>query len=125
MKSDMLYVHETDPIARALELMMTGLVHHLPVLGKDLRIVGMLSDRDLLRGLAGGQRRTAPVALVMSRAVHVVRPSVHAHVAVQRMLDAGISSLAVESEDGSIVGIVTSHDFLPVAEEALRGSGEE
>ncbi len=121
MTTDVLSIREGEPIAKALHVMSTALVHHLPVVDERHHLVGLVSDRDLLRGLAGDKNQTDPVGAVMQRAVQRVRRGTHAHAAAQVMIDSGIHSLPVEGEDGALVGMVTASDFLAIAELALRG----
>lgn len=121
MTTELLSIGEGDPIAKALQVMSTALVHHLPVVDASHHVVGLVSDRDLLRGLAGDKNRTDPVGTVMSRSVKTVKSGTHAHTAARVMIDAGIHSLPVESEEGVLVGMITASDFLAVAEAALRG----
>lgn len=121
MTTSVLSVEESDSIARALETMATAAVHHLPVVDRARCVVGVLSDRDLLNGLATGRSRADAVGGVMTRSVRTVTQATHAHEAVVAMLEGGFSSLPVERDDGTLVGIVTARDFLEVAEAALRG----
>ncbi|CAN5792364.1 hypothetical protein BH11MYX4_BH11MYX4_42580 [soil metagenome] len=114
-------VGEDDKILRALESMLEASIHHNPVLDGEGRVVGILSDRDLLRALAGDMRRVDPVGDVMSRQVVTVRPSTPAQEAAQLMLERGISALPVVDDAGKLCGIVTSRDFLRVAKNALAG----
>ena len=114
-------VGEGDKILRALESMLEASIHHNPVLDGEGRVVGILSDRDLLRALAGDMRRADPVSDVMSREVVTVRPSTPAQDAAQIMLERRISALPVVDDAGKLCGIITSRDFLRVAKNALAG----
>ncbi len=121
MTTDVLTIEEGEPIAKALSVMATAVVHHLPVVDKKRRLVGLVSDRDLLRGLAGDKNRTDPVGSVMSRDVRTASVGTHAHTAARSMLEVGIHSLPILGDDGTLVGMVTASDFLAIAEAALRG----
>ncbi|HQY60047.1 MAG: CBS domain-containing protein [Myxococcales bacterium] len=121
MITDVLSVREGEPIAKAMHVMATARVHHLPVVDGRYHLVGLVSDRDLLNALAGDKNRTDPVGAVMQTPVKSVRATTHAHTAARTMLDSGIHSLPVVAEDGALVGMITASDFLAVAEEALRG----
>ena len=67
MSTGVLSVREGEPIAKALDIMSTAALHHLPVVDGRGHLLGLLSDRDLLRGLAGDKNSTDPVGAVMTR----------------------------------------------------------
>jgi CBS domain-containing protein len=52
------------------------------------------------------------VADFMTRNVVTVKPGTPVLTAAQLMLERRISGLPVVDEDGSVIGIVTEHDFL-------------
>jgi acetoin utilization protein AcuB len=97
--------------------------HHLLVVHQG-RLVGVLSDRDLLKHISPfvGQnmmerpqdRRTLNLRVhqIMSRKLHTVGPEVSVQVAADRMIAADVSCLPVVSEDGKPLGIVTWKDLL-------------
>ena len=99
--------------------MQVGVIRHLPVLDDRRRLVGMLSDRDVLRAVAS--KRNGRVSEVMTRDVVTIRPEAPAYEAAQVMLDLKIGSLAVVDDDGTLVGLVTQTDYLELARRALLG----
>lgn len=121
MTTDVLSIREGEPIAKAMQLMATARVHHLPVVDGRHHVLGLVSDRDLLGALAGDKNRTDPIGAVMTANVTTVRATTHAHTAARLMLDVGIHSLPVVGDDGALIGMITASDFLVVAEAALRG----
>jgi CBS domain-containing protein len=121
MSTSLLTVRDTDALGTALTTMGSASIHHLPVVDANYRVVGLLSDRDLLRGLAGSMTPSSPVSALMTRQVRCTRAASPAADAARLMIDQTISSLPVENEAGVLVGIVTSRDMLAVAEKALRG----
>lgn len=121
LKGDLVVAQETDTIARAMEIMSQESIHHLPVVDGEGKLAGLVSDRDLLRALAGSMGRTDPIGAIMARGVVSVEPTAHAHAAAEVMLDAQIHCLPVTEKGGKLVGIITATDFLEVAEHALRG----
>lgn len=97
--------------------------HHLVVLGKDRRAVGVLSDRDLLRTVSPfvGKlaERTADVASlerkahqVMSRQLISARPNTLLRAAARVMLDHKISCMPVVDRELRLVGIITTRDIV-------------
>lgn len=109
----------SETIKEAHADMQVGVIRHLPVLDDRKRLVGMLSDRDVLR--ATGAKRNGCVADFMSRDLITTRPDAPAHEAAQLMLDHTIGSLPVVADDGTLVGVITQTDYLELARRALLG----
>lgn len=101
-------VKPSDGLSLAVQVMAWSEVRHLPVL-EGQRLVGLLSEHDLLRHRESAV--SATVATAMSSPVHTAAPDEELPVAAHRMLDAGIGCLPV-LEDGRLVGIVTRGDLL-------------
>ncbi len=112
-------VETTDPgesVAHALERMLELGVRHLPVVDGG-RLVGMLSDRDLLRtqlDLATDPQET-PVHAVMTRDIITTRPTRPITEAARLMIDNKISGLPVIDAQNAVVGMVTTEDMLKLA----------
>lgn len=119
MSTALLTVNASETIAEAHAEMEIGIVRHLPVIDDRGRLVGVLSDRDLLRTLAS--KKPTRVADVMSRDVITTRPEANAHEAADLMLDHKISSLPVVDDTGALVGLVTQTDYVDLARRALLG----
>lgn len=95
---------------------------HLLVTSDDGRLVGVVSDRDVLRCIGGpgkAPRREAleaiTVAELMSTDLITITPEMPMQQAVALMLEQGISCLPV-LEDGVLRGIVTNTDLLMLLE---------
>jgi CBS domain-containing protein len=122
MTREVVALHPGDLVLLAREAMDVGDMRHLPIVDADNRLVGMISDRDVLAALATGERKTV-VGAIMTHPVHTVTAACPAHEAIACMLSQKIGALAVVGSDGPyLVGIVTETDFLLVAERALGGS---
>ena len=119
MTTALLTVNASEPIAEAHAEMEIGVVRHLPVIDERGRLVGVLSDRDVLRVLSS--KKPTRVAEVMSRDVITTRPEANAHVAADLMLEHKISSLPVVDDTGALVGLVTQTDYMELARRALLG----
>jgi CBS domain-containing protein len=119
MSTALLTVQASDTITEAHAEMEIGVVRHLPVVDDRGRLVGILSDRDLLRAIAS--KKSPRVSEVMSRDMVTTRPEANAHTAADLMLDHKISSLPVVDETGALIGIVTQTDYVELARRALLG----
>lgn len=108
-------VSPDDRVGYAVQLMRRGHLRHLPVVvGGEL--VGILSDRDLLKitdvadgGLAAGQRF---VREAMTVGVITVTRNERLGDAIDRMLQSRIDALVVTDAAGRVEGVITSTDLL-------------
>ncbi len=109
---EVITIGEDDPLALAVQLMGWNGVRHLPVV-RDARVVGMLSERDVLAHAWPGRPSTAPgpVRDAMSAPVVVAPPHMDVEEAAAIMLRDRIEALPVVQE-GALLGIVTSTDLL-------------
>jgi CBS domain-containing protein len=119
MTTALITVQANEPLSGAHAEMQVGVVRHLPVVDDRGRLVGVLSDRDILRAL--GHRPPKRVADVMTRGVITVRPDSMAHEAAAIMLDEKIGSVLVVDDEDTLVGMVTQTDYLDLARRTLLG----
>jgi CBS domain-containing protein len=111
-------LHPEEPVETADLEMKLADVRHIPVVGARNRLVGILSNRDLLRSLAGPPGRL--IGDIMTRRVITVRANEPARRAIDLLLEHKIGCLPVLGDDDQLVGIVTETDFLRLARESLR-----
>ena len=108
-------VRKSESIRRADLSMRYADIRHLPVLDETGRLVGIVSDRDLLRAFAHSRQRTLiRVGDIMTRRLHTVRPETPAWRAAGLLLQYRISALPVVDRPRHLVGLVTETDFLRV-----------
>jgi CBS domain-containing protein len=127
-------LEDTDNLGRAIELMRKGKFRHLPVLDKHGMLLGIVSDRNVLRQLPGPRRNRAaetsefrsglfnvnpadpclkmPVKQIMMAEVKHVPPNCTIYDAATMMHDLRIGSLAVTDETKKVRGIVTTTDLM-------------
>jgi CBS domain-containing protein len=92
-------------------------VHHMPVVTEKGEIVGIVSDRDLLKHLIINDgvvetSRNAAVGDIMSTDVIATTPLTDIRRIAKVMLDNHIGAMPVVNPDGSIAGIITRSDIL-------------
>jgi CBS domain-containing protein len=121
MSTAVITMKEADTLNAAQIEMQMAEIRHLPVIDKKGHVVGVLSDRDILRNLTKIDGKPTPVAQIMSRRVHTVKPSMPAAEAATLMLEHKIGCLPVVGDDEQVVGIITETDFVKIAEQALLG----
>lgn len=130
MAEDVVCLQEENHLAEALEVMKQKKVRHVLVVDKQRKLMGVISDRDVLRYLpylrpgadAFHERlfEVAPnnVAMkqvlrdIIKREVVSVLPSCDFYSAVRTLYDKNISCLPVTGEDKKPVGIVTVTDVM-------------
>lgn len=115
-------VHRHAPLTEVLRLMEEGGFRHLPVVDDAGHLTGILTDRDLANRATGPmgflearERQQALAAIevyeVMTDEPFSVAPGTSLRDAAQLMIERRVSSLPVV-EDGAVIGILTSTDFL-------------
>jgi acetoin utilization protein AcuB len=126
MARDPVTVGPEAPLREASELMRRRGIHHLPVVGDGARLIGIITDRDLVHAalipaladqMPWDARRTKSprVRDAMTWAVVTTRPDATLVEAGRVMVERHIGSLPVVEGD-RLVGILTERDLL----EALR-----
>ena len=122
------FAEQTLPLAE--DVMRIHKFRHLPVVDSQRRLLGLVTQRDVLRaqisfltGLTEDERRARQddvhISKLMTRDVWTVGPETLASHAGQTLLDHRYSCLPVVDRDGVLVGIVTERDFLKLAIKAL------
>jgi len=110
------FVLESDDIDTAYLSMRSVNARHLPVI-RDNKVVGVLSDRDILLHAKVGKsgRITVPKKLVsdvMTKEVIVCHVNDSIESIAEVMLEKHIDCLPVVNDDGELAGIITSTDLL-------------
>ena len=113
---------ETAMLRDAVELVMVRRIRHIPVLGGDGRMVGIVTDRDVKRSLPSPLSAIAseeyemildetPLTRVMTREPVTIGAEARVAEAVDLMISAKVGGLPVLAE-GKLVGIFTERDAL-------------
>lgn len=122
MSTALITVGPKDSVNRAdLEMKLAG-IRHFPVVDARNHLVGIVSDRDLLRGFA--ESDVVSVGAVMTTDIQTVTEDTSAAEAVELLIEHKFGCLPVTGDDGQLVGLVTETDFLQVAHRALLDSEE-
>ncbi len=112
MTREVISLAERDDLALAENLMFFGRFHHLPVV-RDGKLVGLVSEHDLLRTLASmgeAHGRTLLAREVMVSPVEKVSPGMRLKNALRVMLRKGYGCLPVVDREGRLAGILTLSD---------------
>ncbi|HET7823977.1 MAG TPA: CBS domain-containing protein [Anaeromyxobacter sp.] len=121
MTKDLVTVRESDDVALAEALLRLGGIRHLPVV-RDHKLVGILTQRDILRSGASGKAGAREIAVsdVMTREPTSVRPAMALSHAARLMLERKYGCLPVCDNEGKLVGIVTEADFVRFAADVVQ-----
>jgi acetoin utilization protein AcuB len=103
----------TTTVGQALEIVEKYRLRHLPIVDEKEILVGIVSEKDLLRASFD-----APVEEVMTKDVITVTEYTALEEAARIMVDRRISSLPV-MRSGKLVGIVTETDLFQIFLELL------
>src|SRR5689334_21146128 len=124
MRPGALAVEAGDSLGDAYAVMMRSRVRHVPVTSEG-RIVGMLSERDVLAARArAGERdwRATPVQRAMRASVQVAQRDDSIAETMERMASEELGALPV-IEHGKLLGIITVSDLLDAEVRAAMGPG--
>lgn len=118
-------VYEDDDLRLATQLMLWAGVHHLPVLSRNDKLIGVLQERDILvrQTKVGAAAEREPVSSVMSFGVATVTPEEELSQAALLMIGRGVPCLIVV-DAGRVIGTLTTTDFVQyLAEPELSATG--
>ncbi len=117
METDVAYLHTDSSIEDALKIMKEKNIGSLPVLDKDERVSGIVTEQDFMQTVAG-IKIGASIADYMSTNVMTIGPDADIGTAGKLMIDNGFRRIPVVKND-ILLGIVTAFDIL-----RFLGSGE-
>lgn len=108
-------VAPTSPISEVAQLFSERRYRHVPIVSPKGSIVGLISDRDVLKYHAKSSNRERdkePVSTIMVSEVLVATPDTLIRDVARTMFEERIGSLPIIDERNEIVGIVTRSDIM-------------
>ena len=117
MQTEVITVHGDDDVAHAWRLLVGHQIHQAPVLDGSERLVGIVSDRNLLTSLNidGGEVRdvlSRRVADVMTTPVVAATPTTDNRRIAQVMLEHLVDGVPIVGDNGNLLGFVSRSDIL-------------
>lgn len=97
-------------IANAVSEMESNRVSSIVAVDDDYRPIGILTHKDLLKVIIGGEK-TDPVAAFMSSPVKTISFRATIFDAFTKMIDAGIDHLVAVTKENRVIGVVTRKDI--------------
>lgn len=119
MTHELVTLQEGDDLALAEQTLRLGGVRHLPVV-RDGKLVGLVTNRDLLRAAISHAPRATKISDVMTRDLTIAAPTTSLVQAARVMLDRKFGCLPVCEPDGKLVGIITESDFVRFAADMVQ-----
>lgn len=105
-----------DTVTHAWQILLTARCHHLPIVGEFGQLVGIVSDRDLLRAAAHDAADPTDgegsLAAIMRRSVIVAGPDAELRLLAEVMAVRRIGAVPIVDEQSRPVGIVSRADLL-------------
>lgn len=111
-------IRTTDALTLAHQMMLWGNMRHLPVV-QDGRLVGVISDRDLLAVREGWKLPDKTIAEIMTTDPHTIAPDADVSEASRLFVSEHYDCLPVV-ERGELLGILTTTDMLRAVEVPAR-----
>ena len=110
---DLFSIEPTATLDNAVKLLAKHRIGALLVLGPDRRVIGILSERDIVRVLAeqGAEVLTKPLSQVMTRKVVTVGPTETVGVIMERMTLGKFRHVPVVEQE-QVVGIISIGDVV-------------
>lgn len=122
MKMDVFTCHEDDSIAECARVMKERNVGFVPVVDDEAKLVGMVTDRDLvLRAVAEYKPATTLVGTVMTRGAQACVPFEDLRAAEEKMASARVSRLVVVDGNGRCAGVISLSDIAQAESRARAG----
>ncbi len=108
MTKDVSFCNPGTNAAAATEIMWTGNCGSLPIIEDGRRVVGMVTDRDLLIALGTSNRNAADLLVgeVMNKDLALDAPNDDVRQALKTMAERQLHRLLVVDEDGALKGIL-------------------
>jgi CBS domain-containing protein len=125
MSTALMTVRPRDLVERAELDMRLAEIRHFPVVDERGHLVGVVSDRDLLRAFGQVDAKRVKIADVMTTDVITVADSTPAVDAAEIMLEKKIDCLPVVGDDGRLLGLISASDFLDLSRRLLSGKRAE
>ena len=120
MSTSLVSVSPQTRIGDAARRMVEADVGAAIVLADDDDLVGVITERDLLRCVSEGVDPAVPVAERMTRHVLTASPSTELAEAMALMVDGHFRHLPVVNDEGHVIGLASMRDLMAYTSLRLR-----
>lgn len=114
-------IGEQETVASLIKHLADKKIGALMVLSPESELIGVISERDIVRGLAADRENCLqhPVSRYMTREVQTATPAEDVERVLERMTSGRFRHMPVLS-DGGVVGVVSIGDLVKARIEALQ-----
>ena len=111
MSTDLVTIGKEASIQEAMALMKRESIRHLPVVDKQMKLLGWITDADLRGVLIASMLEELTLEDVMIRKPFTVHPEMLLEEAARILLEKRVGGLPIV-KDGTLVGVITTVDVL-------------
>jgi len=118
MSHPVITIHPTTSIKETWDLFLIKRFRHIPVLSQEDKLVGIVSDRDILKlgihlqSADDGQGKEKPVEKIMGKNVLFAKPDAEIRKIVYILIQKKIGAMPIINDLGLLLGIITRSDIL-------------
>ena len=117
MSAPVITLAQGATLDEAWELIRKRRFRHVPVLSDEGKLMGIISDRELLQaaariGTAGAERAAETVGELIEARVLTAHPDTPIREIARILFEERIGAMPIVGEDGTLVGIITRSDIL-------------
>ena len=128
MSPDVETIYEDETMDLANTILTLGRIRHLPVTTRDGKLIGLVTQRDLARGVAQlykdhgakADDLDMKVTEMMTGDIATITPDAPLLEAAETIWETKYGCLPVVTKEGELVGIVTEADFVRYTINSLR-----
>jgi CBS-domain-containing membrane protein len=117
MTRDLVSATEDMTIEEALKALINHRITGLPVVNKKGKMMGVISEFDILQQLAGSKKKNSKVfqeRIIFSKRVDAISDDTPLSTIVKEFIDTKYRRLPVIDKKGNLVGIITRRDLMKV-----------
>ena len=125
MCTEVLTLEPDDSLHDARQLMAKHHIRHIPIVGDNNRLIGLVSQRDVLAAadstlvvsteVADAQEAYVALSAIMTEQVRTVNENDSLRGAALYLQRHKVGCLPVIAEDQTLIGIITDSDFVGIA----------
>jgi len=115
MSHPVISLPEKTSYDEALQKFQLHKFHHFPILSEDKRLIGIVSDRDMLAHAVLHEMENEPehsINTLMSKSVVTASPKTNIREICQVMFSQYLGAMPITSDSGDLLGIITRSDIL-------------